>query len=445
LRIANDAPGSVEQDTLKRCKTGENTGHAIKSAMSQVKRLAKHGGNIKMLAEKHGVDPSGVIDFSSNINPYGPPVRVIEAMKKALESISDYPEPHAESFIEAVSQALGVSQQFIVAGNGSIELLHLIAKLARDIKPCEGSRDIAEGQISGAAASETTEKQKAAEKQSESAAISDTTGIQIGSVTTRTNVLLPVPCFTEYELALLKTGANIRYFQALNSKDAVEQLSSNAENATMVIMGNPNNPCGYRIDKGEILRLVDRHQETIWVIDEAFIDFIAEHEYVSLAGDAASRENLVVVRSLTKMFSLAGVRIGFAVASKRIAEKLRGEKYSWSINSIAIAAGIAALKESDFVYESVSKLARSAGDLYKELSKLEGIHPLKPSVNYILIKIQAPISSSDLQIAMLKKGIAVRDCSSYTGLEGDYIRVAVKSPEQNAVLIKCISEVLGSR
>jgi threonine-phosphate decarboxylase len=210
----------------------------------------------------------------------------------------------------------------------------------------------------------------------------------------------------------------------------------------MAMIGNPNNPCGYRIDKEKILRLVDNHRETLWVIDEAFIDFIDERDDVSLIGEVAGRENLVIIRSLTKIFSLAGVRIGFAVAPERIAEKLRAEKYSWSINSIAVAAGIAALKESDFVSESVSKLKKSADDLYGELLKLDGINPLKPSVNYIMLKIEAPISSAKMQIAMLKKGVAVRDCSSYTGLNGDYIRVAVKTPEQNAVLLERLHEVL---
>jgi threonine-phosphate decarboxylase len=350
-----------------------------------------------MLAEKHGVDPLGVIDFSSNINPYGPPARVVEAMQKALKSIGDYPEPHAESFVEAVSQNLGVSRQLIVAGNGSIELLHLIAKVATaDVMP----------------------------------AISST-------------VLLPVPCFTEYELALHKTGTNIRYINALDSEEAVKLLSANAENTSMVMIGNPNNPCGYRIDKDKILRLVDRYSETFWVVDEAFIDFIDRYEDVSLVGEVAGRENLVVIRSLTKIFSLAGVRIGFAVAPERIAEKLKDEKYSWSINSIAIAAGIAALRESEFVSESVSKLRKSADDLYGELLKLDGINPFKPSVNYIMLKIETPISSTDMQIAMLKKGVAVRDCASYTGLDGDYIRVAVKTPEQNAILLEQLNEVLG--
>lgn len=357
------------------------------------KNLSLHGGNVAMLARRLGIEPRGILDFSSNINPYGPPVGVVKAMQGSLDRINEYPEPNAESFVSAVSGVLGVPEKNIVAGNGSIELIYLIA------------RTIA-----------------------------------------RKKVLLPVPSFTEYELTLKKAGIETGYLNGLTAVDvlgALRERINNAQDIGMVMLGNPNNPCGYIIDKEDLLGLIDRHKNIDWVIDEAFIDFVDDNKKHSLVTDVVNRQNLIVVKSLTKIFSLAGIRLGYAIAPARISKRLLEEKYPWSVNRIAIDAGIASLPESKFIKETAAIISRDARRLYKDILNIEGLVPFEPFANFILIRLDVDLSPAELQLRMMKERIAIRDCTSYTGINDRYIRVAVRKPEENNLLVECIKKALA--
>ena len=334
-----------------------------------------------------------MIDFSSNINPYGPPDSVMDAARRAVEGISEYPEQQAESFVVAAANALGVDPENIVASNGSIELIYLIPQVW-DVK----------------------------------------------------HALLLVPSFTEYERALKKTGAVIAYEKALDGATALARLEEASREADMAIIGNPNNPCGYAIERGDLLKLIDERPGCLWVIDEAFIDFVEAPERATLANDAIARENVVVLRSLTKMYSIAGLRLGYMIASSGLTRKVRVEKHPWSVNNIALEAGIAALGERDFAASSAASLAAEAHRLYLEISGIAGLKAYEPSANYMLVEIEdgaRPMTSAKLQVEMLRRGIAIRDCGSYTGLDERYFRVAVKRPQDNDRLLTALRDALA--
>ena len=255
-----------------------------------------------------------------------------------------------------------------------------------------------------------------------------------------------VPSFTEYELALKKTGAAITYERALDGATAFARLEHASREADMAIIGNPNNPCGYAIERGALLKLIDERQGCLWVIDEAFVDFVEVPERASLANDAVARENVVVLRSLTKMYGIAGLRLGYMIASPGLAKKARAEKHPWSVNNIALEAGIAALGAGDFAASSASALAAEARRLYDELSSIAGLRVYKPSANYILVEIEdsaRSITSAALQVEMLRRRIAIRDCGSYTGLDERYFRVAVKRPQDNDRLLVALMDALA--
>jgi len=351
-------------------------------------RLKEHGGNVGQLAKSLGIQVSDLVDFSSNINPYGPPEAVTEAVRLAVDVIDEYPEQQAESFVGAVAQSLGIESRNIVAGNGTIELIYLIPQAFK------------------------------AER-----------------------ALLVVPSFTEYELSLRKAGANIVCKEALTGEDVLRSIDGRPQEYDIAIIGNPNNPCGYRIDKDSLIEIIEGHPGCLWVIDEAFIDFTINGDGSSLVRPAAENDNLIVLRSLTKIYSVAGLRLGYMVSSPGTAAKVREEKYPWSINSIALAAGVAALKESEFVDWSVKLLSDEAQRFFKELSKVEWLTPYEPSANYILVKIESEMTASSLQEELLSRGIAIRDCSSYTGMDEKHFRVAVKRPQDNDRLLSILREL----
>ncbi|NCO66747.1 MAG: threonine-phosphate decarboxylase [Candidatus Aquicultor secundus] len=348
-------------------------------------KLKKHGGNARHLARSLGIEAIDLIDFSSNINPYGPPLEIINAIKNTLDSIGEYPEQEAETFAAEVAAKFGISPENVVVGNGTIELIYLIPRALNAKK-----------------------------------------------------ALLPVPSFTEYELSLINAGAKVFYNSALSADRLVETISNTMAGVDIVIIGNPNNPCGYKIEKDDLLNAVDSNPNTTWVIDEAFIDFVPDGMDTTLIHEASRRNNLIVLRSLTKIYSIAGLRLGYLVTGPETAHRIREEKYPWSINSLAIAAGKAALNDEGFVADSVTKLAGEAQRFYVGLSGIDDLTPFKPAANYILVRIEAQITSPDLQKALLTRGYVIRDCSSYTGMDNKYFRVAVKRPDDNDKLLDAL-------
>ncbi|MDI6716330.1 MAG: threonine-phosphate decarboxylase CobD [Actinomycetota bacterium] len=353
-------------------------------------KLKEHGGNIEQLAKRLGFEHGQLIDFSSNINPFGPSEKVIAAIRQSIERVADYPEQRAESFVEAVAQMIGVKEENVVAGNGTIELLYLIPQVFK-VK----------------------------------------------------SALLVVPSFTEYELALRNAKSNIKRRVALTSKKAVGIIKKGLKGIDIAIMGNPNNPCGYIFEKEELIRIIDENPGCLFVIDEAFIDFLRDKAAVSLVKEAANRDNLIVLRSLTKIYSIAGLRIGYMVASSTNAKRVSEAKYPWSVNSVALAAGLSALKDERFVNDSVSVIEEEAKRLYNEISKIKGLMAYKPSANYIMVKLENGITAAQLQKEMLKYGIVIRDCSTFIGLNDYYFRIAVKKPQQNNKMLNALKDVLS--
>jgi len=356
--------------------------------VQNLENLKKHGGNTKRLAKKFNLDGSGLIDFSSNINPYGPPQGVLGAVKNAIANINEYPEQEAETLVEAISESSGVGSDNIVVGNGSIELIYQVPQVLKPKK-----------------------------------------------------ALLLVPNFTEYELSLVRAGVRIVYKKAFSFEEAVIKMSGSLNDVDMVVLGNPNNPCGYKISRNSLMELIDNNQRCAWVVDEAFIDFTSSGQEDTLAGDVSTRDNLIVLRSMTKLYSIPGVRLGYMIAPIWVAEKVKEVKYPWSINTIAIEAGLAALKDRKFVEESVRVLLSEACRFYNNLSQVEGLIPYKPAANYILVRVEGDLTSIRLQEMLLRKGFAIRDCSTFTGMDENYFRVAVKRPEENDRLLASLKEI----
>jgi threonine-phosphate decarboxylase len=357
--------------------------------------LTKHGGNAKQLAQELGIEVRDIIDFSSNINPYGPPASVIKAARQALANINEYPEQDGESLAESIAGKLDIPPDSVVVGNGAIELISLVPQV---FKPARA--------------------------------------------------FLIVPSFTEYEIALLKTGIEIEYCSAF-SRESVYRTLRNVvlrngfyhTEANMVLLGNPNNPCGYRLSKNELLAFIDATPHTMWVIDEAFIEFTKDADKNSLIVEAQERCNIVIIRSLTKTFSIPGLRLGYLVSSLENAGRIKEAKFPWSVNTVALAAGRAAIGDEAFVAESTAKLSHEAQRVFNELSQIEDLTPFMPEANFIFVRIEnGGVTSQVLQRQLLRKGLAVRDCSTFTGLDERYFRIAVKLPEENDKLIAALRE-----
>ena len=201
---------------------------------------------------------------------------------------------------------------------------------------------------------------------------------------------------------------------------------------------NPNNPTGRALKKADAIKIADasRKLKCYLIIDEAFIDFVPEESVIKEVG---KNPYLIVLRSLTKFYALSGLRIGYGVFPLNITETIKKHKEPWTVNTLAQTAGIAAFNDTAFKKKTFRVIKQEKDFLEKEFKRLE-ISYVPSQANYYLLRIN---HAKEIISALGDKGILVRDCSNFKGLDGKYIRIAVKSRKNNMRLIGELGELCG--
>lgn len=351
--------------------------------------IPNHGGNIREAVEKYNILPENIIDFSANINPLGLSSRVKEAIIKNFDQILHYPDPECKTLRQEFSNCYGINYENTIAGNGCVELIYLITSV---LKP-------------------------------------------------RTALIL-VPTFSEYATALQSINTNITFWELEEEQEfkvPIAEIIKQLNKWEVIFLCNPNNPTGGLIPKTELIALLKEaeKQGVTVILDEAFIDVVDKE---SLIKQSCQSEYLFVVRSLTKFFGLAGLRLGFGIGHQKIINRLKSSKIPWSVNAFAQIAGIEVLKDIHFRKHSKKFILEEKNFLYKELLKIKGLKPYYPSANFILIKLESFASSTELYDRLAKKGLLIRDCSNFHGLDNKFIRIAVRTREENEILLKTLWE-----
>ncbi len=351
-----------------------------------------HGGNVYAWAREHGREAAVVLDYSANINPLGLAPAVQAAISQAVGEVIHYPDAGAVLLKAAISSYYQVDAEWITAGNGAVELLYVLTHTLRPQR-----------------------------------------------------VLIPAPSFSEYERAARAAGAVIEYAclsPASNFVLDVNWLSRRLTGMDMVFIGNPNNPTGTLLTVGQMEKILfaAARTGTIVVVDESFMDFIPSDREYTCRPLLKQFDNLVVLHSLTKFYAIPGLRLGFALTQPALTSRLHAAKDPWNVNSLAQAAGVAALTDKEYQGQSRDIVQYEKDALYAGLQSIPGAAPLPPAVNYILIRIEQ--TAARVCQVMAEKNILIRDCSNYPGLSPYYIRVAVKLSEQNKKLLTYLEQVL---
>ena len=368
-----------------------------KSGQFDINRLIKEGfltASPRSHGGKHYIKniKGEIIDFSTNVNPLGPSGRVVSIIKKNLNLISSYPEPDSTEFKEAVSDYLGIDEECVVAGNGANELIHLFA----DAFVKNGDK-----------------------------------------------VVIPIPTFFEYEFACDKNSATISYVDldnlVLNFDSILEAMDKETK---VVFICNPNNPTGLLADRDHIQKILELayNNNTLVMIDECFIEFIDDPERNSFVNAVNDYDNLVVLRTLTKAFGLAGLRAGYCVANRKIAQLLNKVKIPWNVNALAQKAAVVALQDKEHLKKTRQLVKREKQYLQTQIGKIGKFTPCRSDANFFLIKLDG-IDSLSLKERLFKKRILVRDCSTFTGMSTDYIRISTQQRRDNTLLINALKEV----
>lgn len=348
------------------------------------------------MQNRHGGDVysyPGVLDFSVNSNPLPTPRPILEAVQDNIRFLSQYPDCHYRRFGKALAGKLsrlseGITPEDIICGNGAAELLFTVV-LAR--KPRKA--------------------------------------------------LLTVPGFLEYEAALESVGAQ-RVYVPLREQNGFaltrEFLSFLTEDVDMVFLCSPNNPTGGLIDRELLWEIADVCEEKriLLVMDECFQEFLQEPSYYSLLPELTHRQHLFVLKSFTKLFGLAGLRLGYGVSKNRkLMERMKQCRQPWPVSILAQSAGIAALEQEEYVQVSRKYIQQERQFLCEGIREL-GWRVYEPSANFIFFR-----GVVGLQKKLLEQGVLIRDCSNYQGLEQGYYRIAVRCHEENERLLDCLKKV----
>jgi len=356
-----------------------------------MKRFA-HGGDVFGVARELGLPPSAILDFSASINPLGMPPGVREAALSALDLSVHYPEPDAASLTEALADHLGLPAANILPGSGSTDLLYHSARVLRPKR-----------------------------------------------------VLLVTPAFSEYERALHLTGARIDFF-ALDPErgfrlDPERLLGRVTAETDLVLLANPGNPSGAGIDPAAIEYVARAvREQAVVAVDEAFVDFSPN---LSVIDRVTAHNNLYVFRSLTKFYAIPGLRAGYLAGPARGIALLAAGRPPWPFSTVAQAAAEACLGEEEFRQRTLEQIPVLRRQLADGLEKL-GL-AVSPSVaNYLLFRLQdGGATAGEVAAALRGRGILVRDCSNFPPLDARYIRVAVRTAEENAKLLTALEGVLA--
>jgi threonine-phosphate decarboxylase len=353
-------------------------------------RSQPHGGDVWSVADDSTIKLGRLMDFSSNISPLGPSRKVLNAIKNNLWKVSLYPQPDADNLRRTIAkQYEGLSAENVIVGNGSSELIDLFAKVF---------------------------------------------------VQERTSAIIPIPTFSEYESAVQKSGGRIRDITPKDNDLNVDlqTVLRLVNKDSPVFICNPNNPTGALINREDLVRIIESAagRKTLVFVDEAFMDFTQHQEDYTLAAEVKKYENLFVLRSLTKFHGLPGLRIGYGLGSAEIIDVLRKAKMPWNVNCLAQAAAEVALKDLRYATEVRELVMRERTYLTNRLRRTPSLRIHDSKVNFLLIDVKATgLTARQISEYSLNKGIMIRDCSSFKGLDGYHIRVAIKTRRQNTILL----------
>lgn len=339
-----------------------------------------HGGDIYSYPD--------FLDFSANINPFGPGQAVWKAAIEGVLEMDHYPDPDCRRLRSALAEKLSVPESWLIFGNGAADLIFSLV---------------------------LAEKPRCA--------------------------VLAAPSFSEYAQALHTVDCEIRYYRLKESRyfdleeDYLEKLT---EDVDLVFLCSPNNPTGRVLNRRlleQILTVCGMRGIRV-VLDVCFEDFIEKSGSERLESLVKKYPGLVLLRAFTKMYAMPGLRLGYAVSGDRaLCERLREVRQPWCVSGVAQAAGMAALEEEERVKKTRKLLAKERRWMEQEMKKI-GLFYIPSEVNYILFR-----SPLNVFAALQEYKILIRDCSNYEGLGKGYYRTAVRTRKENQKLIDALQAI----
>jgi threonine-phosphate decarboxylase len=352
-------------------------------------RTPPHGGDVYHLARSLGINVSDLLDFSANINPLGFPPGLHGAVREALAEIVHYPDRRCLALRQDLATYHQLTPEEILVGNGSTELLYLVARV---LKPRRG--------------------------------------------------LIVIPAFSEYERALMVAGVRVAFQATSEAHNFALREVLQAQAGDLVFLAHPASPSGVLLDPELLMRVavgLDAAGAYL-LLDEAFIDFVEE---ASFKAHLNRFPHLMILRSFTKFFGIPGMRLGFLLGAPELVTYLAGKQEPWSVNTMAQTMGRACLADQEYMAQTQILIAQERQFLSARLAGLPGLTTFPSAVNYLLVKLNRPgAAAAALRQQMLAHGIVIRDASNFRGLDERFFRIAVRGRAENERLLNALEKCL---
>ena len=381
-----------------------------------------HGGNIyKVFREKNIRE---ILDYSSNINPYGIPESLKKKINENMEILERYPDPDYIELRSKLASLNKVDISDVILGNGATEVIFLFMKVIKPKKILIVSPTFGEYERAV----------KATEMPGDTINLS---------------------CSNDNNKNVENKKIEIEHFELKESDDFKLNINNLRKELgakyDLLIMCNPNNPTGKFLklaETEEILKECNKYNTKLF-IDEAFIEFLSDNLKESIINTKENKQNLFVTRAFTKFFAIPGLRLGYGIYfDKSLEKKIAEKKEPWSVNNMAEMAGITVLDDAEYIEKTLKWITEEKKYMYEQLNKISEIKPYETEVNFITVKINEELFSKGMNVKklrekMLEQGILIRDASNFKFLDERFFRLAIKDRESNDKVIRVLKKIMN--
>ena len=348
--------------------------------------ISGHGGNIYEMARRLGCAPSELSDMSNNINPLGPPPGLMDFLKDNIEATTRLPEVDNEEIIKYFAERFALDPNCVLAGNGTTQFIYMIPRVLETKR-----------------------------------------------------ALILGPTYADYADACSMHNVGPIIFvteESDNFQPDISKLAKTINDYDTVFICNPNNPTGALIPREELLWLCSSHPDTAFIVDESYLPFVNRGEEESMINSGLA--NVIVLISISKICKIPGLRIGFVAASAETIKKFKRYLLPWTVNSLAQAAvGYLTSQESnvaEFINKTKLFFESQRKTFYEKFEHIPEIKLLPGTTPFVLIKLPDFLSAGSVCARLAQDKILVRDCSNFHGLSDQFIRISLKTSEENQTL-----------
>lgn len=356
-----------------------------------------HGSDLEKIERIYGIPKEQITSFSANVNPLGVSYALRHTLADRIDVITGYPDREYTSLRHAIATYAGTRPDRVIVGNGSTELISLFIQI------------------------------KAPRK-----------------------ALILGPTYSEYEREVALEGGRSHYFPlkeedgfSLNLQELKASLTADID---LLIICNPNNPTSSRITRDQMRSILDtcKANDIFVMVDETYVEFAEDMDRITSVPLTQYYNNLLILRGVSKFFAAPGLRLGYGICgSPDLLGEINRRKNPWTINSLAVVAGEIMFFDQDYIWQTKALISSERQRITGILSGWSGVKVFPPSANFVLVKITKPeITAMDLFEAAIRKGLMIRDCSTFPFLSDKFFRFCFMSPEKNDELLEVLDSLL---